>query len=218
MNAALLRDLLARLDNALDKPSKICIYGSGALMLLGEEDRFSVDIDVADVSGHVRDTVDGISGAFVAVQPRAGHWTPNKQWPIEQWREVIRELVEEVDVVELGGESVFEEPPGGRFHDLTGRTSLTDVSHIMSQAVVFAGLPSSGMHFAAMWGVPSVVVFSGYESPAGYDYPFFRVFHDPPECAPCWLTTPCPHDLKCLNGIKATEIAAAVREAVNREG
>ena len=174
--------------------------------------------DLADVSGHVRDTVDGISGAFVAVQPRAGHWTPNKQWPIEQWREVIRELVEEVDVVELGGESVFEEPPGGRFHDLTGRTSLTDVSHIMSQAVAFAGLPSSGMHFAAMWGVPSVVVFSGYESPAGYEYPFFRVFHDPPECAPCWLTTPCPHDLKCLNGIKATEIAAAVREAVNREG
>ena len=47
MNAATLREHLARLDAALGEPARLCIYGSAALMLMGEEDRFSVDVDVA---------------------------------------------------------------------------------------------------------------------------------------------------------------------------
>ena len=169
------------------------------------------------VSEGVREAIEGIRRPFVVIQPRSGKWTPNKQWPIDRWREVTSQLLDEFDVVEVGGESILSESPGAGFHGLAGRTSLMDVSYVMSRAAAFAGLPSSGMHFAAMWCLPSVVIFSGYESPSGYEYPFFRVFHDPPECAPCWLTTPCPHDLKCLEGIKAAEVTAAVREAVNRE-
>jgi hypothetical protein len=47
MNADLLREHLARLDAALPEPVRLCVYGSAALMLLGQEDRFSVDLDVA---------------------------------------------------------------------------------------------------------------------------------------------------------------------------
>ena len=47
MNATTLREHLARLDGALSEPARICVYGSAALMLMGEEDRFSVDVDVA---------------------------------------------------------------------------------------------------------------------------------------------------------------------------
>ncbi len=47
MNAAVLRDHLARLDAALGEPARPCVYGSAALMLMGEEDRFSVDVDIA---------------------------------------------------------------------------------------------------------------------------------------------------------------------------
>ena len=47
MNATTLREHLARLDAALGEPARLCIYGSAALMLMGEEDRFSLDIDVA---------------------------------------------------------------------------------------------------------------------------------------------------------------------------
>jgi hypothetical protein len=47
MNAATLREHLARLDAALPEPARLCIYGSAALMLMGQEDRFSVDVDVA---------------------------------------------------------------------------------------------------------------------------------------------------------------------------
>jgi len=47
MNAITLREHLARLDAALGEPAQLCIYGSAALMLMGEEDRFSVDVDIA---------------------------------------------------------------------------------------------------------------------------------------------------------------------------
>jgi hypothetical protein len=47
MNAAALREYLARLDAALAEPARLCVFGSAALMLMGQEDRFSVDVDVA---------------------------------------------------------------------------------------------------------------------------------------------------------------------------
>lgn len=47
MNAATLREHLARLDEALAEPARLCVYGSTALMLMGQEDRVSVDMDVA---------------------------------------------------------------------------------------------------------------------------------------------------------------------------
>lgn len=47
MNAASLRKHLERLDAALQEQARLCVYGSAALMLLGQEDRFSVDVDVA---------------------------------------------------------------------------------------------------------------------------------------------------------------------------
>ncbi|MEK7686120.1 MAG: hypothetical protein AAB466_11925 [Verrucomicrobiota bacterium] len=47
MDATTLRQHFARLDVALGEPARLCIYGSAALMLMGEEGRISVDVDVA---------------------------------------------------------------------------------------------------------------------------------------------------------------------------
>jgi hypothetical protein len=47
LNAATLRESLGRLDAALAEPARLCVYGSAAFMLLGQDDRFSVDVDVA---------------------------------------------------------------------------------------------------------------------------------------------------------------------------
>jgi hypothetical protein len=47
MNSASLREHLGRLDAALSEPASLCLYGSAALMLMGQEDRVSVDVDVA---------------------------------------------------------------------------------------------------------------------------------------------------------------------------
>ena len=196
--------------NAKPPPRPLMAMMAECVGLRMEREEF-VRPEIAGVSDVVRETLDGVSGGFVVVQPRAGHWTPNKQWPLVKWERVIRDLATDLDVIEIGEKSIFEESPARRFHDLTGRTSLVDLMCVFSRASLFAGLPSSGMHFAAMYDVPSVIVFSGYESPAGYNYPFAEMFHEPPECAPCWLTTECPYDLKCLKGIEPSEVATAIR-------
>lgn len=47
MDSNSLREHLERLDAALTEPVRLCVYGAAAVMLMGEEGRFSVDIDVA---------------------------------------------------------------------------------------------------------------------------------------------------------------------------
>lgn len=47
MNSAELRSHLERLDAALTAPARLCVYGSAAAMLLGQDDRTSLDVDVA---------------------------------------------------------------------------------------------------------------------------------------------------------------------------
>lgn len=47
MDSASLRSHLERLDAALTGPARLCVYGSAAAMLLGQDDRTSLDVDVA---------------------------------------------------------------------------------------------------------------------------------------------------------------------------
>jgi hypothetical protein len=45
-------------------------------------------------------------------------------------------------------------------------------------------------------------------------YPWAHRFFTPVECAPCWLTTPCPFGLKCLHAIRPEQVFGAVVKAV----
>lgn len=58
MDATTLRQHLVRLDSALGESARLCIYGSAALMLMGEEGRSSVDVDVAGPYSAVIDQAD----------------------------------------------------------------------------------------------------------------------------------------------------------------
>jgi len=159
--------------------------------------------------------VKGIGEPRIVIQPQASHWTPNKQWPVELWRKLIEMLVPHYDVVEAGTKPLFAGAElGPRFHSLAGATSMTDFAWVVSQATVFVGPPSGGMHFANAYEIPSVIIFGGYEAPDGYDYPWVRRFFTPVDCAPCWLTTPCPFSLKCLHAIPPEEVFQAVVHAV----
>jgi len=151
----------------------------------------------------------------IVIQPQASHWTPNKQWPVELWKQLVEMLVEHYDVVEAGTQSLFAGAAlGPRFHSLAGATSMQDFAWVVSQATVFVGPPSGGMHFANAYEIPSVIIFGGYEAPDGYDYSWVRRFFTPVDCAPCWLTTPCPYALKCLRAIPPEEVFRAVVKAV----
>ena len=107
---------------------------------------------------------------------------------------------------------------GARFHSFAGATTLEEFAWIISQAAVFVGPSSGGMHLANAFQVRSVIIFGGYESPEGYQYPRTQAFDSAVSCAQCWLTTPCPYKLKCLTAIHPEDVFRAVRAAALEAG
>lgn len=178
----------------------------------------SEQLDPPDVtpSAEVRAQIAAIAGPRIIVQPRASHWTPNKAWPAESWKALIEKLVGHFEVIEVGTQPLFPGHDfGPRFHSLAGTTALTDFVWIVGQGGVFVGPPSGGMHIANSFRVPSVIIFGGYESPAGYFYPFAEALYTGVPCAPCWTTVPCPYDLKCLRQIAPEKVFRAVCRAAS---
>ena len=168
---------------------------------------------VTPTSG-LRAARESLSGPLIVVQPQASQWTPNKQWPVESWEELIRLLAAEFEVVEVGKETLFPQHEfGPRFRSLAGETTMEDFAWIISQAAVFLGPVSGGMHFADAFRIRSVIIYGGYESPEGHRYPLTQAFYTPVPCAPCWLTTACPYDRKCLSAIQPETVFRAARAA-----
>src|SRR5207244_4201235 len=82
VNATTLREHLARLDAALAEPARLCVYGSAPLMLLGEEDRFSVDVDVAGPYSTVNERELAAAGQNIGlpVNPPEGYAGDHIEW------------------------------------------------------------------------------------------------------------------------------------------
>lgn len=148
----------------------------------------------------------------VVIQPLASNWAENKQWPRELWFDLIRRLVDECEVIEVGTEPLADSDTfGPRFHSLAGRTGVEGFAQALASADVFVGPVSGGMHLANALRIPSVIIFGGYEAPSGHLYSQMTALYSPVECAPCWLPASCPHSRKCLRMISPEQVFDAVR-------
>jgi ADP-heptose:LPS heptosyltransferase len=148
---------------------------------------------------------------LIVLQTRASDWTPNKDWPASYWQELAARLTQQFDVIEVGKKSAIRaDDLDPRFHSYVGRTSVAELIHIISQADVFVGPPSGGMHIANASRIPSVIIYGGYEAPTGYRYDRSVDFYSPVDCAPCWLITACPYALKCMTTITPEQVFDAI--------
>jgi len=176
----------------------------------------TTQLDRPRVQAHpeVRARVAAIGGPRVVVQPRASDWTPNKNWPLRRWVELVERLTERFSVIEVGTSACLPAADlGPRFHSLAGLTDVSDFAWVVSQAAVFVGPVSGGMHVANAFEIPSVIIFGGYEHPDGYGYARTEALYSPVACAPCWLRKPCPYGLECLERIQVADVFAAVVRA-----
>ncbi len=150
---------------------------------------------------------------WVVALRRASRYTPNKDWPEAHWDALIARVAASSTLIEIGdAPAVPGAPPVGNYVDLRGKTSLQELAAALSAADVHVGPPSGPMHIAGAAGTPTVVIIGGYEHPANAHYEGNVEFYTQVPCAPCWLRTPCPFDVKCLRAIGAEEVFEAVRE------
>jgi len=157
-----------------------------------------------------------------------GAGTPAKSWPVEHWQELLGRIIvghgaQVVLVGSLGDRMIADRILGGRgwpgVADWTGRLSIVELAGLLEQADVLVGADSGPAHLAAAVGTPTVVLFSGTNSPRQWQ-PCggqVSVIRHEVDCSPCHRER-CPRaGHPCMKLLHPRQIATEV-ERVLRQG
>jgi ADP-heptose:LPS heptosyltransferase len=148
---------------------------------------------------------------WIAVVRNAGPFTPNKDWPAENWNTLIPRLARHATVIELGtGLPAVSLAP--RHVDLRGQTSTRQFCGWISFADLVITPVTSTVHIAAAYNVPTLSILGGYELPANTAYHRHSTLHRSPPCSPCWRRAPCPINRQCLRDITVSEVEEKARQ------
>lgn len=154
----------------------------------------------------------------IVILRKASQWTPNKEWPDDRWLALLDRLSQSATIIEIGAPTeAAGDLAADHYIDFRGKTSVTDLPAIFAAADLYVGPVSGPMHIAAAVNTPGVAICGGYEHPLGYAYPNIRMLYTATQCAPCWLTEPCPFGKKCLTAISVDEVERAVWEMCRRD-
>jgi len=137
-------------------------------------------------------------------------YTPNKEWAVERYQEVVRRSPW-ITWVQFGPR---RDLPLDGVVDLRGKTDIRELLYVVRQSRGVLGGEGFPNHAAAAFGVPSIVIFSGFSHVelAKYRNTIPLVRQPQVECAPCWKLKPCPVPGKpCTNDISVEQVLATLR-------
>ena len=215
-----------RLPNPAGRAPMVAFYSAlaGDPLDAGERPRLRFAESVLDDAAR---TAGAVRGAYWVFAPGA-EYGPAKCWPAEHYAELARSLHRQHDqpVLLLGSakEAALCEQiaaqSGGACRVLAGKTSLQDAMALIAGARGVVSNDSGLMHVAAAFGVPQAAVF-GSTSPE----------HTPPlnprarvlwlkeelqlDCAPCFDRVCRFGHTRCLTGVSAGRVEAALAAAVS---
>ncbi|HET6862459.1 MAG TPA: lipopolysaccharide heptosyltransferase II [Pyrinomonadaceae bacterium] len=136
-----------------------------------------------------------------------------KRWPAERFAALADRLIEDDRTVLLIGSPAEQEVStlvvSTMKHKpivLTGKTSLDQITSILSLADLLVTNDTGPAHIAAALNTPAITIF-GPTNPLT-TRPFSlqaEVLRHPPDCAPCMLRD-CPIDHRCMTAITVEEV------------
>jgi heptosyltransferase-2 len=161
---------------------------------------------------------------YAVLAPGAAYGSA-KQWPPERFAQLAGLLARNGQTVVLVGSradaatclAVRREARGvndDRLVDMSGRTTLAELTAVLAEASVVVSNDSGAMHLAGAAGAPVVAVFGATNerrtSPLvngpGAVPP--RILSTDVWCRPCMLRE-CPIDHRCMTGVRAQDVALA---------
>jgi heptosyltransferase-2 len=169
------------------------------------------------------------SECLIGLNPGA-EYGPAKRWPVESFAAAANELYRRLDCGFLifggpGDIALAEElrellpVPQSRGHvvSLAGKTRLGELMSALKVCRVLITNDTGPMHVAAALGTPVVAPFGSTSpeltGPGLPGDPRHRLINSGVPCAPCFLRR-CPIDFRCLRGLSADRVVAAVLEVV----
>ncbi len=113
----------------------------------------------------------GLHGKYAVLHAVPGHGT--KKWDPGKFAAVARYLSNEKRFIPVAAGTAgdteevkkIKDPADIRLIDITGKTSLGALYHILKHASLFVGVDSAPAHMAAAAGIPAVILFSGINDP-----------------------------------------------------
>ena len=127
---------------------------------------------------------------------------PVKNWPEENWLELIQNLKVNFSIIQLGDS---KEPLFDCTHRYAGKLSMRESAAIISTANYFIGPDSLLMHIANGLDIPSTIIFGGSRPVGCFGYSENVNLISTPQCSPCWIHEgyeSCDHELRCMKEIK----------------
>jgi ADP-heptose:LPS heptosyltransferase len=158
---------------------------------------------------------------LIAVGP-GSNW-PAKVWPEDRYVELVRVLINELEIYPV----VFGGPELGTLGERlisawgygvngAGQLSVRQAAGALSHCQLFVGNDTGTMHLAAAVGTPCIGIFAAGDFP-GKSYPYgraHRVLRRAVPCEGCHLHECIAQDMKCLKLISVNEAVAACRAAL----
>jgi len=158
----------------------------------------------------------------VGINPGASYGSA-KRWYPERFAEVAFELSKQYDIVIFGGPgekeitSDIEKLLIGKgvtnYHNLSGRTSITELISQISKLDLFITSDSGPMHIAAALQVPTVAIFgpTNDSETSQWMNEKNKIVKMKLDCQPCMKRTcPLKHH-NCMNHIQSSDILDAVK-------
>ncbi len=146
---------------------------------------------------------------FVALEPyiKTGA-PPSKQWPVERFAEVARELSREIPVYQI---SAPDSPVLGGLPQIRPRSFRESLAYLHA-ARLYIG-PEGGLHHgAAAVGTRAVVIYGGFTSPLITGYDFQVQLTGGAEYACGTRRGLCPHCAEHLGRISVAEVVGEARK------
>lgn len=138
-----------------------------------------------------------------------------KQWFPERFQELVNLLRSSFTIVQIGHTS---DPPLQGAIDLRGKTTLRESAAVLFNSATFIGIVGFLMHLARAVECRSVIVYGGREAPEQSGYSCNENIFTDCACSRCWIYNRCPHEMECMDAIRAPDVAGAVHRQVARHG
>ena len=160
---------------------------------------------------------------LIGMTPGAAYGTA-KRWPTDRFAAAADLLIDRLGATvllfgsprEASLTRAIREQMRGAAIDFGGRTTLPELSGLLSRCALLLTNDTGTMHLASALGVPCVALFGPTDplrtGPLGSGH---RVLHDPPACSPCRYRD-CPIDHRCMQVLDVESVVAAVEALLTR--
>ena len=144
---------------------------------------------------------------FIVIEPHSKlSYTPNRQYPIPKWQQVVNEISKNIQVVQTG----IGGPVLGKVKNLTGRTSFRENVLLMKSAKAFISSEGGLVHGATCVDTPAIVPINSYIPQQLVRYPQ-NTYVSSSSHSPCGSYKECTRCLKEMNNITPDSIIEAVK-------